>query len=143
MSRNYFVPCSAGILFACVIAGFATGPVELVAGWLFVRRHPVWFKLEAYKCSILKHTFQLPRAFNKLSDLIKKKYSLISRTFHELLPLWFYFQKNILQYQEPFTNYYLFDFIFKKYSLRACDTLPYEQFSLHSYFSTIFNFSKK
>ena len=32
---------------------------------------------------------------------------------------------------------------FKKFELRACDTLRKEQFSLHSCFPTIFNFSTK
>ena len=35
-------------------------------------------------------------------------------------------------------SFSLIDFI-----LRVCDTLPQEQFTLHSYFSTIFHFSKK
>ena len=47
--------------------------------------------------------------------------------------------KAVVQFPKPQTVIELRRFL----GLRACDTLPWQQFSLHSCFSTIFNFSKK
>lgn len=42
------IPDSEGILLAWVTDDFIIGPVEFVDGWLFIKRAPLWFNVDAY-----------------------------------------------------------------------------------------------